>query len=246
MSGNKELYGSVHSFETFGTVDGPGIRFVVFMQGCPLRCLYCHNRDTWDPSGGKQYTVDEIIDQVSKYMNYIKASGGGITVTGGEPVLQADFVAELFKRCREIGVHTALDTSGFADIGRVRELLSYTDLILLDIKHAVEEKHRTITGVGNEKIRNFARYAAQNGIPIWIRYVLVPGYTDGEEDLRPAAEFIRQLDTVEKIEVLPYHSMGAFKWEKLGQKYPLEGVESPTEEQVKRAKEILESGKSGD
>ncbi|RCX18735.1 pyruvate formate lyase activating enzyme [Anaerobacterium chartisolvens] len=246
MTGNKELYGRVHSFETFGTVDGPGIRFVVFMQGCPLRCLYCHNRDTWDPLGGKQYTVDEIIDQVSKYMNYIKASGGGITVTGGEPVLQADFVAELFKRCREIGVHTALDTSGFADMDRVRELLCYTDLILLDIKHAVDEKHRAITGVGNSRIREFAFYAAQKGIPIWIRYVLIPGYTDGEEDLKPAAEFISQIKTVEKIEVLPYHSMGAFKWDKLGQKYLLEGVESPTEEQVKKARDILESGKSVD
>ena len=126
--------GRIHSIETFGTVDGPGIRYVVFMQGCPLRCLYCHNRDTWDVKGGREATVDEIIEDLKKYLDFIKFSGGGITVTGGEPTLQADFVAALFKRCKEMGVHTALDTSGFADIKRVEELLKYTDLVLLDIK----------------------------------------------------------------------------------------------------------------
>jgi len=234
------IKGRIHSFESFGTVDGPGIRFVVFMQGCPLRCIYCHNRDTWDVSGGREYTVDEVMEQVKKYLTYMRSSGGGITVTGGEPTLQAGFVAELFKRCREMDIHTALDTSGFAAVEKVKELLEYTDLILLDIKHAVDEKHKEITGVSNELIKKFALYASEKGIPIWIRHVLVPGYTDSEEDLRLAGEFIKQLKTVEKVEVLPYHNMGEYKWEKLGQEYKLKGVRSPTAEEVNRAVRILE------
>ncbi|MFZ5987366.1 MAG: pyruvate formate-lyase-activating protein [Bacillota bacterium] len=231
--------GRVHSFESFGTLDGPGIRFVVFTQGCPLRCLYCHNRDTWDKAGGKEYTPNEIIEEMKKYIDYIRFSGGGITVTGGEPTLQAEFVSEIFKLAKEINIHTALDTSGFADIENVRELLSYTDLVLLDIKHADEEKHKKITGVGNEKIKRFAGYLSDEGIPVWIRYVLIPGLTDDEKDLRLAAGFIKEIKTVEKVEVLPYHSMGAYKWEKLGKKYELQGVKEPTQEELKRAKEIL-------
>lgn len=234
------IKGRIHSFESFGTVDGPGIRFVVFMQGCPLRCIYCHNRDTWDVSGGREYTVDEVMEQVKKYLTYMRSSGGGITVTGGEPTLQAGFVAELFKRCREMDIHTALDTSGFAAVEKVKELLEYTDLILLDIKHAVDEKHKEITGVSNELIKKFALYASEKGIPIWIRHVLVPGYTDSEEDLRLAGEFIKQLKTVEKVEVLPYHNMGEYKWEKLGQEFKLKGVRSPTAEEINRAVRILE------
>lgn len=236
------LKGRIHSFETFGTVDGPGIRFVVFMQGCPLRCVYCHNRDTWDVKGGSEYTSDEVVSRMKKYINYIRFSGGGITVTGGEPTLQAEFVTEVFRKCRDEGIHTALDSSGFAEIESVRELLDCTNLILLDIKHAHDERHRQITGVGNERPRKFAIYASDRGIPIWIRYVLVPGLTDADEDLGAAADFIRQLKTVEKIEVLPYHSMGAYKWEKLGQKYPLEGVMPPSDEQVGKALHILKGG----
>lgn len=238
---SEPIKGRIHSIETFGTVDGPGIRFVVFMQGCPLRCLYCHNRDTWNPKGGREVTVDEIIEDLKGYMEFIKFSGGGITVTGGEPTLQAQFVTELFKRCKEFGVHTALDTSGFANIEKVKELLQYTDLVLLDIKQAIGDKHKVLTGVGNEKIQAFARYLSDQGIAAWIRYVLVPGYTDGEDDLAAAADFIGELKNVKRIDVLPYHSMGEYKWEKLGEKYPLHGVESPSQEQVERAKKILES-----
>ncbi|NLY44204.1 MAG: pyruvate formate lyase-activating protein [Clostridiaceae bacterium] len=232
--------GRIHSIETFGTVDGPGIRFIVFMQGCPLRCLYCHNRDTWDPKGGREVTVDEIMEEMQDYIEFIRASGGGITVTGGEPTLQSTFVTELFKRCKEINIHTALDTSGFADIKKVEELLRYTDLVLLDIKHAVNEKHKFLTGVGNDKIRAFALYLSEINKPVWIRYVLIPGYTDGDDDLAAAASFIAELKNVERIDVLPYHSMGEYKWEKLGEKYVLHGVQSPTSEQVKKAREILE------
>jgi len=237
------LKGRIHSFETFGTLDGPGIRFVVFMQGCLLRCMYCHNRDTWDVSGGREYAPDEVINEMKKYTNYMKFSGGGITITGGEPTLQADFVAEVFKKCRSMGVHTALDTSGFADVENVSGLLRYTDLVLLDIKQADAEKHRAITGASNEKIKEFAGYVSEKGIPIWIRYVLIPGFTDEERDLRQTSKFIRQLNNVKKIEIMPYHNMGAFKWEKLGHKYPLEGVKEPTDDQIKKAKEILESVK---
>jgi len=236
-----EIKGRIHSFETFGTLDGPGIRFVVFMQGCPLRCIYCHNRDTWDVGGGEEYTPDEVIEKMKKYLTYIETSGGGITVTGGEPTLQADFVTKLFRRCKALGVHTALDTSGFVSIDKAAALLKYTDLVLLDIKHAVDEKHKSITGVGNEKIKEFARYLSDKAIPVWIRYVLVPGYTDNEEDLRLAAIFIKELKNVQKVEVLPYHNMGSFKWKSLGKSYPLENTKAPTAEQVKTAAEILES-----
>jgi pyruvate formate lyase activating enzyme len=231
--------GRIHSFETFGTVDGPGIRFVVFMQGCPLRCLYCHNRDTRDVRGGKEYTPEEVINEMKKYINYINFSGGGITVTGGEPTLQAEFTAELFKMCKKMGVHTSLDTSGFSELEKVRELLDYTDLVLLDLKHASDEKHKEITGVGLDKIRRFAYYLSEKGIPIWIRYVLVPGYTDSEEDLRLASDFIRELRSVEKVEVLPYHCMGRYKWESLGEKYPLEGIGEPSAEDLEKARRIL-------
>jgi pyruvate formate lyase activating enzyme len=239
------IKGRIHSFESFGTLDGPGIRFVVFMQGCPLRCLYCHNRDTWDAGGGEEYTPSQIIDEMKKYMDYIRFSGGGITVSGGEPTMQAEFVTEVFKLAKGMGVHTALDTNGFADIEKVEELLRYTDLVLLDIKHAVEEKHRRITGVSNEKILKFTEYVDGQGIPVWIRYVLVPGYTDDEEGLKLAAQFIGRLKTVRKVEVLPYHSMGAYKWEKLEHKYELEGVREPDEKEVQKAKSILCSGLDG-
>lgn len=233
--------GTIHSFESFGTVDGPGIRFVVFMQGCPLRCVYCHNRDMWATAGGREYTVDEVVTKMLKYIDYINLSGGGITVTGGEPTLQSDFVAELFKKCKTLGVHTALDTSGFVKLDGVKELLKHTDLVLMDIKHAREEQQKKITGAGGKLPREFARYVSDQNIPIWIRYVLVPGLTDAEEDLRAAADVIGSLKTVKKVDVLPYHSMGAFKWEQLGKAYPLEGVKPPSEEKVKKAREILKS-----
>ncbi|MDQ2085860.1 pyruvate formate-lyase-activating protein [Herbivorax sp. ANBcel31] len=232
--------GRIHSFESFGTVDGPGIRFIVFMQGCPLKCVYCHNRDMWDSEGGKEYTPEQVIEEMKKYINYIEFSGGGITVTGGEPLLQVDFVTELFKIAKKMGIHTAIDTSGFAKADDVRELLEYTDLVLLDIKSADKEKHKRITGVENEKITKFAKYLSDTGIPIWIRYVLVPGLTDEENDLKKVANFIRGLKTVENIEVLPYHTMGAYKWEKLGYKYQLEEVKVPDSVDIKNAKKMLD------
>lgn len=235
------ITGRIHSFESFGTVDGPGIRFVVFMQGCPLRCVYCHNRDTWDPSGGREYTTDQVVTELKKYLNYIRFSNGGITLSGGEPTLQAAFAAELFSKCRDLGIHTTLDTSGFADIEKVDSLMDFTDLILLDIKHADEKTHMKITGAGMEKIRCFALHAVKKGIPIWIRYVLVPGLTDSEQDLAAAARYMESLGTVQKIEVLPYHDMGICKWEKLGKKYHLAGTAPPTAKSVEKASQMLDS-----
>ena len=233
------ITGRIHSFETFGTLDGPGIRFVVFMQGCPLRCIYCHNRDTWDIHGGREYTVDEVMTELEKYINYIRFSGGGITISGGEPLLQHPFVTNIFKRCHEKEIHTTLDTSGYADTDGLDELLSFTDLVLLDIKHACDIGHKTITGVGREKPAAFARMLSDRGIPVWIRYVLVPDYTDSDEDLNAAATFIKSLYNVHKVEVLPYHSMGSFKWEEMGQSYPLKDISEPDEESIKKACQIL-------
>lgn len=236
------MTGRIHSFESFGTVDGPGIRFVVFMQGCPLRCIYCHNRDTWDPEGGTAYTVDDVMTELDKYKSYFRFSGGGITVSGGEPLLQTGFVTELFKCCRSQRIHTALDTSGFtgsASPEAVDALLDVTDLVLLDLKHPTDPGHKLITGVDRKKLAAFAQLLADRTIPVWIRYVLVPGYTDSPSDLESAAAFIKSLPNVEKVEVLPYHSMGEYKWKELGCPYPLEGVEPPDEEAVRNASRIL-------
>ena len=240
MEKDLNYYAKVHSVESFGTVDGPGIRFVIFLQGCSLRCKYCHNRDTWDINGGEYKSVDEIIEKIKNYKNYIIPSGGGVTVTGGEPLLQAKFLVELFKRLKEENIHTCIDTSGmFGITDDIKKVLELTDLVLLDIKHIDDEKCKDLVGASNKKELEFARYLSDNGIKMWIRQVLVPGYTDDEADLIKLGEFIRSLKTVEKVQVLPYHSMGKYKWEKLGKKYELEGVREATQEDVKRAENLI-------
>lgn len=241
-----EVKGRVHSFETFGTVDGPGIRFIVFLKGCPLRCKYCHNRDTWSQEGAKLYSPDEIINEVNKYRTFIDSSNGGITVSGGEPLIQPEFLKELFQKCKEHGIHTAVDTSGFVNLDeQVMEVLKYTDLVLLDLKQANAEKHKELTGVENDRIKRFTHYLGEIGKPVWIRYVLVPGHTDAEEDLMAAYEYLRAYKNIEKIEVLPYHTLGKEKWEKLCIEYPLEGVPTPTDEEVRKAKSIISTGSAG-
>lgn len=238
------MLGRIHSLESFGTVDGPGIRFVVFMQGCPLRCLYCHNPDTWTISGGKQVTPEEVAATALKYKSYIQ--NGGVTVSGGEPLLQIGFVTELFRILKGKGIHTALDTSGATfmkddadNVARHAEALDYTDLVLLDIKHIDEETHKKLTGRSNQNTLDFARYLSDKGVDLWIRHVLVPGITDDDGALARLKEFISTLKTVRKIEVLPYHTMGEVKYERLGMSYPLHGVQPPTEERIKNAKKIL-------
>ncbi len=236
------MNGYIHSFESFGTVDGPGIRFVVFMRGCPMRCLYCHNPDTWAGGSGKSFTADEVAKTALKYRSYF-TGGGGVTVSGGEPMLQAEFACELFKILKSHRVHTALDTRGILfDLNepqRFDELLYQTVLVLLDIKHIDDTEHKKLTAHSNKNVLGFAQYLSDTGKPIWIRHVLVPGITDNDGYLKALSEFISTLKTVEKVELLPYHNMGEVKSEKLGIDYPLKGVEPPTRERVQNAKNIL-------
>ncbi len=238
------MTGHIHSFESFGTVDGPGIRFVVFMQGCPLRCMYCHNPDTWT-GGGTEYTAEDVAARVLRYRNYF-SNGGGATVSGGEPMLQQAFVTELFTKLKAEGLNTCLDTSGALFNEEKAEaalpLLDVTDLVLLDIKHIDPEEHKKLTGHDNKNILAFAKFLSDHGKKMWIRHVLVPGKTDRDDWLTRLRAFIDTLDTVEKVEVLPYHTMGVVKYEKLGYDYPLKGVEPPAPERVENAKKILRAG----
>lgn len=236
------MIGNIHSFESFGTVDGPGIRFVVFMQGCPMRCKYCHNPDTWSYSGGMQISCEEVAAKALKYISYF-TGGGGVTVSGGEPMLQLGFVTELFKILKTECVHTALDTSGIlfnpADTSAVDELLKYTDLVLLDLKHIDEEEHVKLCGHSNKNVLAFASYLSEIGKPMWVRHVLVPGITDSDDYLCQTKYFINGLNNVKRVEVLPYHTMGLVKYTKLGYDYPLCGVQPPTKERVQNARKIL-------
>ena len=237
----EDLTGRIHSIETFGTVDGPGIRFVIFMQGCALKCKYCHNRDTWVTTSGTHMSVSELIENIKKYEEYIKVSNGGVTATGGEPLLQPKFLISLFSELKKLGFHTALDTSGMLPLtDEIKQVLSYTDLVLLDIKHINDEKCKDLVGVSNKSELEFARYLSDNNIPVWIRQVIIPGITDNEQDLIELKNFIKSLKNVEKVELHPYHNMGVFKWEKLGYDYPLKDVPAATSEDIIKAKQILE------
>jgi pyruvate formate lyase activating enzyme len=238
------IKGAIHSIETFGSVDGPGIRFIVFLKGCDLRCKYCHNADTWDHNSEDMRSADEILDFAERYRGYW-GEEGGITVSGGEPLLQIDFLLELFKKAKERGINTCIDTAvqPFTReepfFSKFNELLKYTDLMLLDIKHIDREEHIKLTGKPNDNIKDCFEYLSEVGQPIWIRHVLVPGITDNDEYLKKTREFIEKLSNVQRIEVLPYHSMGQHKFEALGIKYQLEGLESPTKERVDNAYDIL-------
>lgn len=232
-------YAKVHSIESFGTVDGPGIRFVLFLQGCHLQCKYCHNRDTWDINGGSYKSLDDIFDKIIRYKNYIYPHGG-VTITGGEPLLQVKFLIELFTRLKHENIHTCIDTSGMVNITNdIKKALSLTDLVLLDIKHIDDEKCKDLVGKSNRMELEFAKYLSDNGISMWIRQVLIPGYTDDKIDLLKLKDFISSLNTVEKVELLPYHDMGKYKWKKLGFKYELESVRNANLDDIKRAQEVL-------
>lgn len=240
---NKNITGYVHSLESFGLVDGPGVRFVVFLQGCAMRCKFCHNPETWH-SGGEEWTAEKLFQKIYRYHNYWK-NNGGITVSGGEPLLQIDFVTELFSLAKSNGVHTALDTAGqpFSDnpvwIDKFKKLMSVTDLVILDLKEMDNDKHKSLTGYENSNILKMAQWLSDNGHSMWIRHVLVPGLTDDAEGLEKMHQFISSLKTVECVEILPYHTLGLIKWQNMGLKYPLEGVPTPTQEEVKTAEEIL-------
>lgn len=236
--------GYVHSLESFGSVDGPGVRYVIFLSGCAMRCQFCHNPDTWKMGEGQEYTADELLKKALRYKSYW-GEKGGITVSGGEPMLQIDFLTELFRKAKEAGVSTALDTSGNPYTtqepwhSKWRELMKYTDLVLLDLKQIDEEAHVKLTGHTNANILEMAKELSQMQKPVWIRHVLVPGGSDQDIYLHRLSDFIRTLSNVERIEVLPYHTLGRFKWEKLGLAYPLEGVDPPAKERVDNARRIL-------
>lgn len=238
------MKGHIHSIETCGTVDGPGLRYVIFLQGCPMRCQYCHNPDTWDPGTGDEMTVAEVLK--SFYHNLAFYKHGGVTVTGGEPMMQMDFLIELFTKLHADGVHTCIDTSGVmfqpknnAFMEKMEALAAVTDLVMLDIKHIDDEKHKTLTGHSNERILAFARYLDDKRIPIWIRHVIVPGITLYQEYLEKLGEFMATLNHVQALDVLPYHTMGKVKYENLHMDYPLKDTREATKEEAVAAKKII-------
>lgn len=236
------MTGKIHSFESFGAADGPGVRFIVFLHGCPLRCVYCHNPDTWaNEKPAMEFSPEEVLKRALRYRDYW-GEKGGITLSGGEPLLQSEFVAELFELAHAEGVTTCLDTSGGSfrrGDAATERLIAATDTVLLDIKAFDPKLHREVTGVDNSQILDLARYLSEKGVPVWIRRVIVPGLTDGEDDLRKTGEFIRSLKNIERVEVLPYHDFGVEKWRNLGLKYPLEGVPPADEAAVQRARKFV-------
>ena len=238
------MLGFIHSTESFGTVDGPGVRFVIFLQGCPMRCKYCHNPDTWKMKSGSLRSAQSLINEFQR--NAAFYSKGGITVTGGEALMQIDFLLELFALAKENGIHTCLDTSGItyhpgesAYNEKLDKLMTMTDLVLLDIKHIDPEAHKELTGHDNAGILAFARYLAKKQVPVWIRHVVVPGITDDPGALSRLGAFIGSLSNVQALDVLPYHIMGVSKYKELDIPYPLEGVEPATQKQAKDAKQII-------
>ena len=239
------MEGRVNSVQSMGAVDGPGLRYVVFLQGCPLRCAYCHNPETWDLTGGTPHTAEDLCKTILRYRPYF-GENGGVTVSGGEPLLQLDFVSEVFRLARAKKVQTALDTSAqpFAPdnaewMARFDRLLENTDLVILDLKEIDDEKHKKLTGHSNKNILAMAQYVAARGVDLWVRHVLVPGLTDDADGLRQLDAFIKTLPTVRRVEILPYHTLGLFKWQNLGIPYPLDGVRVPTAEEVETAEQLL-------
>lgn len=241
------MKGYIHSVESFGTVDGPGIRFVVFLQGCPLRCKFCHNPDTWELRQGTEMTTDELIDSYMK--NRAFYSKGGITVTGGEPLMQLDFVTELFTKAKHYGIHTCIDTSGITFrendseyTVKLRKLIAVTDLVMLDIKHIDSTEHKSLTGAGNENILAFAKFLEKTNVELCVRHVVIEGITDDADDLKKLGLFIGKLKNLRYLDVLPYHTMGITKYEELGLTYPLEGVEPTSKENALKAKGYIMEG----
>ena len=240
------MNGYIHSIESCGTVDGPGIRYVVFMQGCPMRCKYCHNPDTWSYEGGREVTVNEIMDGWESCKEFL--GNGGITVTGGEPLMQIEFVTELFGEAKRRGVHTCLDTSGITFsrnskvLAQFDRLMQSTDIVMLDIKHIDNEKHIDLTGQENTAVLDFARYISEKGVELWVRHVVVPNITDNGEYLRKLGFFIGGLRTLKALDVLPYHDMGKAKYEKLGMEYPLGNTPPLTKAEAAKARDIIMEG----
>lgn len=240
--------GRIHSLESFGTVDGPGTRFVVFVQGCPMRCAYCHNPDTWEMNAGTFMDPEEIYEQYTRNEPFYK-NGGGLTVTGGEPLMQVDFLIDLFTICKAHGVHTCIDTSGIAFrpdnkafVEKMDKLCELTDLVMLDIKHMDPEKHKELTSQPNDGILAFAEYLNEKKVDMWIRHVVVPGLTDDDEYLYKLGYFIGQFDNLKALDVLPYHTMGEVKYKKLDMDYKLAGVPAMGQSEVIEKKKVILQG----
>lgn len=232
------IKGKIHSIESMGLVDGPGIRVIVFMQGCALRCKYCHNPDTWVNEGGKEYTPEEIVNKIKRFKSYFETSGGGVTFSGGDPLRQPEFLIEILKRCKEEGIHTCLDTSGVG-FGDYDEILKYTDLVLFDVKDVTKEGYKNITLIEMDESLKFIEALNKNNTKVWVRHVVVPEITDGVEHILELKEFIKKINNVEKIELLPYHLLGVNKYKTMGINYPLEGVKSMDKEKIKEYEELL-------
>ncbi len=241
------MIGHIHSTESFGAADGPGVRFIVFMQGCHMRCRYCHNPDTWKMDGGDEVTADEILKRALRFKPYW-GKDGGITISGGEPLLQIDFVIELFKKAKDLGINTCIDTAGnpFTKeepfFSKFEELMKYTDLLLLDLKEINPTRHKDLTGFDNSNIIEMAKYLSEINKPVWIRHVLVPEHSDFDEDLDALGDFIDTLSNVYRVEILPYHTLGKFKWENLGIPYTLESISPPSAERIENAKQRIHAG----
>lgn len=241
------MIGHIHSTESFGAADGPDVRFIVFMQGCHMRCRYCHNPDTWKMDGGDEVTADEILKRALRFKPYW-GKDGGITISGGEPLLQIDFVIELFKKAKELGINTCIDTAGnpFTKedpfFSKFEELMKYTDLLLLDLKEINPTRHKDLTGFDNSNIIEMAKYLSEINKPVWIRHVLVPEHSDFDEDLDALGDFIDTLSNVDRVEILPYHTLGKFKWENLGIPYTLESISPPSAERIENAKQRIHAG----
>ena len=241
------MIGHIHSTESFGAADGPGVRFIVFMQGCHMRCRYCHNPDTWKMGGGDEVTADEILKRALRFKPYW-GKDGGITISGGEPLLQIDFVIELFKKAKDLGINTCIDTAGnpFTKeepfFSKFEELMKYTDLLLLDLKEINPTRHKDLTGFDNSNIIEMAKYLSEINKPVWIRHVLVPEHSDFDEDLDALGDFIDTLSNVDRVEILPYHTLGKFKWENLGIPYTLESISPPSAERIENAKQRIHAG----
>lgn len=235
------MKGYIHSFESFGTKDGPGIRFVLFMQGCPLRCLYCHNPDTWGVRNKKlMLTPEEVFGEIQKVKGFIRS--GGVTVSGGEPLMQPNFVRDIFMLCREAGIHTALDTSGHILNARVKEVLEYTDLVLLDVKHIDPVKYKALTSVPLQPTLNYIGYLSSIQKDMWVRYVLVPGYSDDPADLRAWSSYMAQYKPIiKRVDILPFHQMGMHKWEEVDREYKLKNVPTPSRQSILLAEDIIRS-----
>lgn len=244
MNTNNQIKGAVHSIESFGSVDGPGVRFVVFLQGCRMRCQFCHNPDTWSMDSENMVSADALLERALRYRTYW-GNDGGITVSGGEPLLQIDFLIEFFQRAKKAGVHTVIDTAGSVFsrnetfLKKFRTLMDFTDLILLDIKEIDDKRHKVLTGCSNRSILDMAGYLSEIDKPVWIRHVLVPERNDYDEDLVRLDQFVSSLGNVKRFEVLPYHTMGIYKWKELGIPYQLKTIQPPTQERVENANKLL-------